>query len=168
MPQEIREYASAPAHDSENRNRREVKLPPAIRAFAWFCFLRAGVDFICALLVGIAPKLAISVFVAATFGDRIPYVPAEAEFFIFAFLFAYVGWRWMARDWRIRWFVMFMSGALAARILVLILVDRATASHGKILQTETELELGVVAAFNLLVCGYLAFYPGIAQEMKNK
>jgi hypothetical protein len=168
MPQDIREYVSPPELDRENTSRREVKLPPAIRAFAWFCFLRGGVDFIFALLVGIAPKSAIAVFVAATFGDRIPFVPAEAEFFIFAFFFAYVGWKWMARDWRIRWFVMFMSGALAARILVLIVVDRATASHGKILQTETELELGVLAAFNLLICGYLTFYPGIGQAFKEK
>ena len=167
MPQDTREYVP-PIEGRESLNRREVELPPAIRAFAWFCFLRAGVDFIFALLVGFAPKSALAIFVAETFGDRIPYVPAEAEFFIFAAFFAYVGWKWMARDWRIRWFVMFMSGAFAARIFVLLLVDRATAAHGKILHAETELELGVLAVFNLLICAYLAFYPGMAQAFKER
>jgi hypothetical protein len=167
MPQDTREYVPLPSDEHRVSGRREVKAPPAIRAFVWLCFVRAGVDFVFALLVGLAPKSAIAIFVAATFGDRIPYVPAEAEFFVFAFLFAFVGWRWMSRDWRIRWITMFLCGALAARILIFMLADRATAGHGKILRLETELELTAVVIFNLLICGYLAFYPGMAEAFKE-
>ena len=166
MPQHFQEYVQPPVPVTNN-NRRDVKLPVAIHAFAMFCFARAGVDFIFALSVGIAPKSALGIFVATTFGDRIPYVPAEAEFFIFAFLFAFVGWKWMERDWWIRWVAMFLSGAFASRILVFMLADRATATHGKVLSTTTELELSVVVAFNLLICCYLAFYPGMAEAFKE-
>ncbi|MGA9587356.1 MAG: hypothetical protein WBQ95_18640 [Terracidiphilus sp.] len=166
MAQDIRDYVS-PEYDRQISNRRELRIPPAIRAFAWFCFARSGVDFLFALLVGLAPQSGLAIFVAATFGDRIPYVPAEAEFFIFSFLFAFVGWKWMTRDWRIRWFVMFMSGAFAARILVLMLADTASAAHGKILGPRAELELSLIVAFNLLICFYLAFYPGIADVFKE-
>ncbi len=170
MPLDFQEYVQPPVPmppGSRSSNRREVKLPPGIRAFATLCFLRAGVDFIFALLVGLAPNSALAIFVAATFGDRIPHVPAELEFFIFAFLFAFVGWKWMARDWRIRWVAMFLSGAFAARLLAFMFADRATASHGKILSAKTELELSLVVAFNLLICCYLAFYPGMAEAFKE-
>jgi hypothetical protein len=48
-----------------------------------------------------------------------------------------------------------------------MLADRATAGHGKILRLETELELTAVVIFNLLICGYLAFYPGMAEAFKE-
>ena len=161
MPQDIREYV--PSYGNE----QEENVPPGIRAFGWLCFIRAGLDFIFGLLVGFAPKSVRSVFVTVMFAGRIPNVPAEAEFYIFGFLFAFVGWKWLDRYWWIRWVAMFLSGALAVRILVFILADNASAAHGKFLNPTTELELGVVAAFNLLVCGYLAFYPGVAEAFKD-
>lgn len=167
MPQDIGEYFSTLERNRQDSNGREVKVPTAIRAFGWLCFIRSGLDLIFAFLVGIAPKSALAIFVAAAFGDRIPHVPAEAEFFIFAFLFAFIGWKWIDRYWWIRWVAMFLSGALAARILVFILADRASEAHGKFLQTGTEIELGVIAAFNLLICGYLAFYPGVAEAFNE-
>jgi hypothetical protein len=170
MPHDLKGYVRPPVPiptELRQSGKREVKLPAAIRAFALLCFVRAGVDLVFALLVGLAPKSTAGIFVASTFGDRFPHVPAEAEFFIFAFLFAFVGWRWIARDWRIRWVTMFLSGAIALRILVFVFADRASAAHGKILSTESELELGVIVAFNLLICGYLAFYPGMAQAFKE-
>jgi hypothetical protein len=62
---------------------------------------------------------------------------------------------------------MFLSGAFALRILGFIVADRASAAHGKILPWATELELSVIVAFNLLICGYLAFYPGVAEAFKE-
>ncbi len=167
MPQDIGEYFSSLQEKRQNSDRREVKIPTAIRAFAWLCFIRSGMDLIFGFIVGIAPKSALAIFVAATFGDRIPHVPAEVEFFIFALLFAFVGWKWLDRYWWIRWVAMFLSGAFAARIISFMLADRASAAHGRFLQTGTELELGVIAAFNLLICGYLAFYPGVAEAFRE-
>ena len=161
MPQNLREYV--PAFDDE----RDEKVPVAIRAFGWLCFFRSGLDFIFALLVGLAPKSPVAIIVAAAFAGRIPNVPAEAEFYIFGFLFAFVGWKWMDRYWWIRWVAMFLSGALAVRILVFILADNASAAHGKFLQSSNEIELGVIAAFNLFISGYLAFYPGVAEAFKE-
>ena len=173
MPQDIKGIVRPPYQmPPEKLERRagkwrEAELPAAIRAFAWLCFIRSGINFAFAFLVGIAPKSAIGIYVAATFGARFRYVPAEAQFFITAFLFAIIGWRWICRDWRIRWAAMFLSGAIAARTLVLVLADRASASFGKVLSTDQELELLVSVAFNLLICGYLAFYPGMAQAFKE-
>jgi hypothetical protein len=167
MPQDIDEYFSSLERKRQDSDQEEVKIPTAVRAFGWLCFIRSGLDLIFGFLVGIAPKSAVAIFVAETFGDRIPHVPAEAEFFIFAVLFAFLGWKWLERYWWIRWVAMFLSGALAVRILVFILADNASAAHGKFLRPTTELELAVVAAFNLLICGYLAFYPGVAEAFKD-
>ena len=167
MPQDIGEYFSSLENRRQTSNGREVKLPTAIRAFAWLCFFRSGVDLLFGFLVGIAPKSVLAIFVAETFGDRIPHIPAEVEFFVFAFLFAFIGWKWLERYWWIRWVAMFLSGAFALRILGFILADRASAAHGKILPWGTEVELGVIAAFNLLICGYLAFYPGVAEAFEE-
>jgi hypothetical protein len=153
--------------ERKSNNWREVKIPAAIRGFAWLCFIRSGIDFVFAFLVGIAPDTAIAKYVAVTFGNRFKYVPAEAEFFISAFLFAFIGWRWMSRDWRIRWAAMFLSGAIAARTLALIVADWASAAQGRLISNELEMELIVGVAFNLLICGYLAFYPGMAQAFKE-
>jgi hypothetical protein len=167
MPRNSREYFSSLERSRQGSNGREVKIPTAIRAFAWLCFFRSGMDLIFALLVGIAPKSAIAIFVVETFGGRIPHIPAEGEFFVFAFLFAFIGWKWLDRYWWIRWVAMFLSGAFALRILGFIVADRVSAAHGKILPWATELELSVIVAFNLLICGYLAFYPGVAEAFKE-
>ena len=173
MPQDIKGIVKPPYQmppeklERRGSNWREAKLPAAIRAFAWLCFIRSGIDIAFAFLVGIAPNSAIAIYVATTFGARFRYVPAEAQFFISAFLFALIGWRWICRDWKIRWVAMFLSGAIAARTLVLILADRASSAQGKLLSAEVEMELIVGVAFNLFICGYLAFYPGMAQAFKE-
>ena len=70
------------------------------------------------------------------------------------------------RDWRIRWVAMFLSGALAARLLVFIFADRASEAHGSFCRRGRNSSLRV-AAFNLLICCYLAFYPGMARLSKR-
>ncbi len=150
-----------------DRPGRQVKLPPAIRAFAWICFLRSAFNFLAGCIVWFKPESTPAQFLAATFGSRIKLLPPLAEFILLTVVFAWFGWRWIARDWRIRWICMFLSGAVAARTLTLIAVDYASAAHGRVIQPDRETDMLLSAMINILICAYLAFYPGIGDAFKE-
>jgi hypothetical protein len=93
-------------------------------------------------------------------------MPAEAVFYLSAFLYGLTAWRWATRDWRARWVVMFLSGATAAKMLVNFAADRASGNPTPLTQGQ-ELGLFTSIVVNLLICGYLAFYPGMAEAFKE-
>jgi hypothetical protein len=62
---------------------------------------------------------------------------------------------------------MFLSGAAAARTMVLIVADKLPSDHGQVLSVDMQMELIANVGLNLLICGYLAFYPGMAQAFKE-
>jgi len=172
MPEEIKGIVKPPYEmPPEKLERQDApvggNLPPMVRMFTWICFARAGLDFLFAFILGVAPDSAISVYLATTFGSRFAHIPAEVMFLIFGFLFAFIGWRWYARDWRARWIAMFLSGAAAARTMILIVADKLPSDHGQVLSVDMQMELIANVGLNLLICGYLAFYPGMAQAFKE-
>jgi hypothetical protein len=83
-----------------------------------------------------------------------------------AFLYGLTAWRWYSRDWRARWVVMFMSGATAAKMLGNYVADRAAGSPIP-MSPGQQVSIFVGVAMNLIICGYLAFYPGMAQAFKE-
>lgn len=143
-----------------------IKLPFLIRLFVWLLVLRSAVNLIFALIVGLAPDTAVANFVATNFDAWPRQMPPEGVFYVSAFLYGLMAWRWYTRDWRARWVVMFLSGATAAKMLGNFVADRAAGS-------PTPMSQGQVASFflsvliNLAICGYLAFYPGMAQAFKE-
>jgi hypothetical protein len=148
------------------RQTPKVEVPLLVRLFVWYCFVRAGSYLAFAMIVGLTPESTIAVFLATHF-DPVPApLPAEAVFFLLAILYTVVGWRWFTRDWRARWAAMFLSGANAAAIAVNMIADRA-AGHPESLAPPSQQATIVAFAFNLLLCCYLAFYPGMEQAFRE-
>lgn len=143
-----------------------VKLPALIKLFVWLLVLRSAVNLIFALIVGLAPDTGVTNFVVANFDAWPRQMPPEGVFYVSAFLYGLTAWRWYSRDWRARWVVMFMSGATAAKMLGNYVADRAAGSPIPMAPGQ-QVSIFVGAAMNLIICGYLAFYPGMAQAFKE-
>ena len=172
MPYDIKGVVRPPDLPPEGLERQEIprsaaKLPPAIRAFAWICAGRSIIDFIFAFIVIFAPGSGVAQFLGDTFGSRFKLIPPLAEFLVSGFVFGFIATKWLSRDWRIRWISMFLTGAFAIRSIVLLLADRAVMGPGKVISADKETEMIMHAVFDLLICAYLAFYPGMAQAFKE-
>jgi hypothetical protein len=153
---------------SKRTDKRDPKqdIPLLITLFAWFCFLRSGAYIVFAMIEGLKPDSHTAAFLSAHFDFVPPPIPPEAAFFVLALLYGMIGWRWFVRDWRARWSAMFMAGAAAARIAVERFADYAAGNPTPL--TESQQQAAAVAvAFNLIVCCYLAFYPGMDQAFKE-
>jgi hypothetical protein len=157
MPPELRERRSAPTRRSE--------VPLLIRLYTWYCFLRAFLCITFAFVEGLAPDSNLALFLASNFDSLPKQVSPEAVFFIFAFLYALIGWRFLMRDWRARWVAMFLHGAIGIRTLIFIAADHAA---GAPVLTHENVEFLIAASIvNLTICAYLAFYPGMDQTFRE-
>jgi hypothetical protein len=143
-----------------------VKLPVLIKLFVWLLVFRSAANLIFALIVGIAPDTAVANFIATNFDSWPRQMPPEAVFFVSAFLYGLTAWRWYSRDWRARWFVMFLSGASAAKMLANYATDHLSGLPTPMAPGE-QVSYFLSIAVNLIICGYLAFYPGMAEAFKE-
>lgn len=164
------------------RQAPKVEVPLLITLFAWYCFVRSGTFVVFALIVGIAPDSPTAQFIASHFNpvppprppeygmhhstSLLPAIPPEPVFYGLAILYAMVGWRWIRRDWRARWAAMFFSGATAAKLAINWIADRAAGSASPPIPTQDQ-AIAVVIVWNVLVCCYLAFYPGMSEAFKE-
>ena len=166
----IRTYVPQPEQKGPVRERGDyvdrIKVPLLIRLFVWLLVFRSAVNLIFALIVGLAPDTAAAAYIATTFDAWPKQMPPEGVFYVSAFLYGLTAWRWYSRDWRARWFVMFLSGATAAKMLGNFVADRAAPSPTP-LSLNQEASFFVAVAINLAICAYLAFYPGMAQAFKE-
>jgi hypothetical protein len=157
MPAELQERGGAVKRRSE--------VPLLIQLYTWFCFIRAVTYVTFAFIEGGAPDSTAAAFLTAHFDFAPKQASPEIVFFVLAGLYALIGWRWLTRDWRARWAAMFIHGAVGVRVLIALFADRAagepTFSQG---QTQAMI-LGSI--FNLGICAYLAFYPGMDQTFKE-
>jgi hypothetical protein len=142
------------------------KLPTLIRLFVWLLVFRSAVNLVLALIVGIAPDSGVTAFIVTNLDGWPKQMPAEAVFYISALLYGLTAWRWYSRDWRARWFVMFMSGATALKMLANFMADRAVGTPTPLTQSQ-QLSFMMSVGINLLICGYMAFYPGMAEAFKE-
>jgi len=143
-----------------------VKLPVLIKLFVWLLVFRSAANLIFALIVGIAPDTAVANFIATNFDSWPRQMPPEAVFYVSAFLYGLTAWRWYIRDWRARWFVMFLSGASAAKMLANYATDHLSGLPTPMAPGE-QVSYFLSIAVNLIICGYLAFYPGMAEAFKE-
>lgn len=143
-----------------------VKLPLLIKLFVWLLVLRSAANLVFALIVGLAPDTAVASFVATNFDAWPRQMPPEAVFYVSAFLYGLTAWRWYSRDWRARWFVMFLSGATAAKMLANYATDHLSGLATPMAPGE-KVSYFLSIAVNLIICGYLAFYPGMAEAFKE-
>jgi len=144
----------------------KVQVPLLIRLFAWFCFLRAAIYLTFGLIVGTLPDSPTAAYLSLNFDSWPKQIPPEAVFYIQTVLYSVIGWRWVSRDWRARWGAMFVTGASAASALVHLTADYAAGAMNPLTPAEQgAVTLSIV--LNLAVCGYLAFYPGMAQAFKE-
>ena len=142
------------------------KLPTVIRWFIWLLVLRSAVNLAFALTVGMAPDSSAAQFILANFDPWPKAVSAEGLFYVTALVYAVMAWRWYSRDWRVRWVVMFTSGATAAKLLVNWAGIHA-AGDAPAIPPSQQLAFIMSVGLNLLICGYLAFYPGVAEAFKE-
>src|SRR4051812_2068854 len=143
-----------------------VKLPVLIKLFVWLLVFRSAANLIFALIVGLAPETAVANFIAINFDAWPRQMPPEAVFYVSAFLYGLTAWRWYSRDWRARWFVMFLSGATAAKMLANYATDHLSGLPTPMAPGE-QVSYFMSIAVNLIICGYLAFYPGMAEAFKE-
>jgi hypothetical protein len=59
-----------------------------------------------------------------------------------------------------------MSGATALRTMVLVLADKAAGNTTPMTDGQ-QFALWASTVLNLIICGYLAFYPGMAQAFSE-
>ncbi|HEY1575504.1 MAG TPA: hypothetical protein VGF82_00325 [Terracidiphilus sp.] len=142
------------------------KLPVLIRLFVWLLVFRSAANLIFALIVGLAPDSAAANYVSVNFDAWPKQMPPEGVFYVSAFLYGLTAWRWHCRDWRARWFVMFLSGAMAAKMLGNYVVDHAAGAPMPMTQGQ-QASFFMVIFINVMVCAYLAFYPGMAQAFRE-
>ena len=142
------------------------KLPALIKLFVWLLVFRSAANLIFALIVGLAPDTSVANFVATNFDAWPRQMPPEGVFHVSALLYGLTAWRWYSRDWRARWFVMFLSGATAVKMLGNYAADRASGFPTP-MSSAQQVSLFMTIAVNLIICGYLAFYPGMAQAFKE-
>ena len=142
------------------------KTPTLIRWFVWLLVFRSAVNLILALTIGLAPDSSVTAFIIANLDPWPKRLSAEGMFYISALIYGVMAWRWFSRDWRVRWAVMFVSGATAAKMLVSFAGDRAAGTPTPMTQEQVA-TFTLSIAINLLICGYLAFYPGMAQAFKE-
>jgi hypothetical protein len=143
-----------------------VKLPVLIKLFVWLLVFRSAANLIFALIVGLAPDTAVANFIATNFDAWPRQMAPEAVFYVSAFLYGLTAWRWYSRDWRARWFVMFLSGATAAKMLANYATDHLSGLPTPMAPGE-QVSYFLSIAVNLIICGYLAFYPGMAEAFKE-
>jgi hypothetical protein len=142
------------------------KLPTLIRWFIWLLVFRSAVNLVFALTVGLAPDSTVAQYILANFDPWPKAVSAEGLFYVSALIYGVMAWRWYSRDWRVRWVVMFTSGATAAKLLVNFAADRAAGNPTPMTQGQ-QLALLLSVGINFLICAYLAFYPGMAEAFKE-
>ena len=166
----IKTYVPQPQQKGPVRERGKIiernKLPLLIRMFVWLLVFRAAVNLIFAITIGLAPDSSAAAFIATTFDPWPKQVSAEGMFYISALINAVMAWRWYSRDWRVRWAVMFLSGATAAKMLANFAADHAAGTPTPLTPGQ-QLSFTMSVGINLLICGYLAFYPGMAQAFKE-
>jgi predicted permease len=157
MPSELRERRT------EVKPRSEV--PLLIRLYTWLCAIRAVMYVTFGLIVGGAPDSTAAVFLTTHFDAAPKQASPEVVFYILAGLYALIAWRWFMRDWRARWAAMFIHGAIGVRTLINLAADRAA---GEPIFTPSQTQVMILASiFNLGICAYLAFYPGMDQAFKE-
>lgn len=171
MPQQMKGIVPPPypipAEKTQKRNATyEVKTPLLITLFAWFCFFRAAVDIVFGLIVGLAPESGVTAYLSTHFDPAPKLISPEIVFYFLAVVYGMIGWRWYCRDWRARWVAMFMSGASVATTMVNLFAERASGLYTP-MSPGRESALIISSAFNLLICLYLAFYPGMEQAFKE-
>ena len=142
------------------------KIPALIRWFIWLLVFRSAVNLIFALTIGLAPDSSVTAFITTNLDPWPKQVSAEAMFYISALIYGVMAWRWYSRDWKVRWAAMFVSGATAAKMLANFVGDRAAGMPTPMTQGQLA-TLFISVGINLMICGYLAFYPGMAQAFKE-
>ena len=168
--QPIKTYVPQKTQTGTNRDRGDYvernKLPMLIRWFIWLLVFRSVVNLILGLTLGLAPDSEAANYILTNLDPWPKSVSAEGVFYITALLYGVMAWRWHSRDWRVRWAVMFASGATAAKMLINYLAGRAAGNPIPI-SAGQEAAILISVGLNFLICGYLAFYPGMAQAFKE-
>lgn len=168
--QPIKTYVPQKTQTGLNRDRGDYvernKLPMLIRWFIWLLVFRSVVNLILGLTLGLAPDSDAANYILTNLDPWPKKVSAEAVFYITALLYGVMAWRWYSRDWRVRWAVMFASGATAVKMLINYLAGRAAGNPIPISPGQ-EAAILISVGVNFLICGYLAFYPGMAQAFRE-
>src|SRR5262249_12305412 len=135
------------------------------RWFIWLLIFRSAINVIFGLTVGLTPDSAATAFITSNFNPW-PKVPAEGVFYATAVIYGVMAWRWASRDWRVRWGVMFASGATAAKMVINYAANQAAGNPTPLTLTQqASVFFGV--GLNTLICLYVAFYPGMEQAFKE-
>ena len=172
MPQEIKGYSrppqEMPSYLLERGEAKEVKAPLMISLFTWLCFLRAALYFLLAFILWSYPDSDFTNYLVAhsdliikrTAKSRGIYGGPEEttvrEFLLAASVFFGVMYSGL----------MFITGATAIKTAVYMTADEVGGSS-PFFNDIQRAGLVISIGLNLLICGYLAFYPGVEQAFKE-
>lgn len=164
--------------DQKAEPRRKSAAPVGLAVITWYYFVRAAVYLIFASVVLASPDSDFAAWLVNHSRILIPYTMvrhAERDVFLsvvavgfgaVGLLSVVIGVMWLVRYWRIRWITMFYAGAMLARTSIFFLSDKAAGLATPLTDLQSQ-QLGLGCAVNLLLLGYLAFYPGVAQEFER-
>lgn len=158
MPEHIRNRGNNFSHT--------VEVPLLIRIFAWYCVVRTVAFIGFGLTVGIAPESAAASFLIANFDGWSKQASPEAVFYIYALFYGFIAFKWFRRSWQARWGTMFVTGATSAKTLINLIAEYAAGNPDN-LQPGRAAMIAIGCAFNLMICAYLAFYPGMEQAFSE-
>jgi hypothetical protein len=142
------------------------KIPTLIRWFIWLLVFRCVVNIVFGLTIGMAPDSSAAAFITTNFDPWPKSVSAEGIFYVTALIYGVMAWRWASRDWRVRWGVMFASGASAAKMTINYMADRAAGMPTPMTPAQ-QASLFMSIGLNIMICLYVAFYPGMEQAFKE-
>jgi hypothetical protein len=165
------------AEAAQEAARKAGAAPLAISCIQWFYFFRACVCFVLGSVLLSYPSSGPAVWLIAHARILVPFTITGTEaaplinllaetFFILSIVSAVIGVMWLMRSPVIRWITMCYTGALLARTALYFVAIGATAPW-VLLSLHQKQVLLTGAVVNLLIFGYMAFYPGVEQASES-
>jgi len=157
--------------------RIEVEAPLSVTVIQWYYFFRACAFFALGSVLLSYPSSAEAAWLIAHSRILIPFTIHATEaaplinvvaenFFVFSTASAVLGVLWMMRSQSVRWITLCYAGALLTRtVLWFVPVDGLVPRA--VLTTNQTAVLLIGTVINLLIFGYVAFFPGVDEESRQ-
>jgi hypothetical protein len=153
-------------------------VPLSLNIITGFYFLQAVIYFVCAGPLLTNPDSNFSKWIVLNANAIIPFTMTHRHPEMFAKLVGQamlfmaaislvVGMMWVFRSWKIRWVTMAYAGGRVLRTGVYLFAGVAS-GVGSNLTPDSQAILIFSCCIDALICGYLAFYPGVREAFEKK
>jgi hypothetical protein len=152
----------------------EAEAPLAVTAIQWYYFFRACTYFFLGSILLSYPSSAAAAWLIAHSRILVPFTIHATEaaplinvvaetFFVFSIASAILGVLWLMRSSLVRWITLCYAGILLTRTVLYFVTFNGLVPR-TVLTTNQTAVLLTGAVVNLLIFGYVAFFPGVDEE----